>query len=243
MHKLNLLITCTFVSILSHAQIKVPKVKIPTTKSSVIPSASQLTESDIANGLKEALTIGAQKAAQQLNQMDGFYKNLEVKIPFPEEATRVATELRKIGMGKKVDEFELTLNRAAEDAAKEAAPIFVNAIKSMSISDAKNILTGPDTAATGFLRKTTYNSLFSAFSPHISTALANNYATSKWTEITTIYNRLPLVKKVDTDLVHYTTGKALKGAFILVAKEEEKIRKDPAARVSDLLKKVFGSKG
>ena len=218
------------------AQLKIPKIKLPTSGS----TATGLSETDIANGLKEALTIGAQKASEQLHMTDGFNLNSLVRIPFPEDAKKVATELRKLGYGKKVDEFELSLNRSAEEAAKEAAPIFVSAIKGMTITDAKNILTGADTAATGYLRKTTYSPLYSAFSPHITTALNNNYAASKWTEITTIYNKIPLVKKVDTDLVRYTTGKALKGVFTLVAQEELKIRKDPAAQVTDLLKKVFG---
>lgn len=220
----------------SFAQFKVPKIKLPSTGT----SGTGLSESDIANGLKEALTIGAQKASDQLHQTDGFNANSLVRIPFPEDAKKVAVELRKLGYGKKVDEFELSLNRSAEEAAKEAAPIFVNAIKQMSITDAKNILTGPDTAATAYLRKSTYSPLYNAFSPHINTALKNNYAASKWTEITTIYNKIPLVKKVDTDLIRYTTGKALKGVFTLVAEQEAKIRKDPAAQVTDLLKKVFG---
>ena len=225
-------------------QIKVPKIKIPTQiKTPTTGSTSSaLSETDIISGLKEALTIGSTKASDQLNQLDGFNKNTLVRIPFPEDAQRVATQLRKMGMGSKVDEFELTLNRAAEKAAKEAAPIFVNAVRQMSFADAKSILTGPDTAATAYLRKSTYNSLYSTFQPHIVSALNSTFATSKWTEITTIYNRIPLVKKVDTDLSRYTTNKALKGVFTLEAIEEGKIRKDPAAQVSDILKKVFGKK-
>ena len=221
------------------AQIKIPKIKLPS-KTTTTGTSTSLSESDIINGLKEALTIGSTKASDQLHQLDGFNKNTFVRIPFPEDAKKVATELRKMGLGKKVDEFELTLNRAAEQAAKEAAPIFISAIKQMSFSDAKNILTGGDTAATGYLRKTTYTSLYGAFSPHINTALQSTYATSKWKDLTSTYNKIPFVKKVDTDLVRYTTNKALKGVFVLVADEEAKIRKDPAARVSEILKKVFG---
>jgi hypothetical protein len=202
-----------------------------------------LTDSEIIQGLKEALTKGSGIASQALNKVDGYYQNPKVKIPFPQDVTKVANALREVGYGKKVDEFELTLNRSAEQAAKEAAPIFSNAVTQMSFSDAKSILTGPDTAATGYLRKTTYNSLFKSFSPHITKALGNNQATSKWTEITTIYNKLPTTKtKVNTDLVSYTTNKALKGLFLLVADEEAKIRKDPVARTTDILKKVFGNK-
>ncbi|HEY8399798.1 MAG TPA: DUF4197 domain-containing protein [Cytophagaceae bacterium] len=224
-----------------YAQVNLGKIKVPKSVTKEIPgSTTAASESEIASGLKEALTIGANKASSELNQVDGYNKNTKVRIPFPEDAQKVAKTLRDMGFGSKVDEFELTLNRAAEQAAKEAAPIFVSAIKEMTISDAKNILTGPDTAATGYLRKTTYNPLYDSFSPHIANALNSTQATQKWTEITTIYNKFSK-NKVETDLVKYTTNKALKGLFILVAEEELKIRKDPLARTTDLLKKVFGS--
>jgi hypothetical protein len=219
------------------AQLKLDKLKEKVTSAT---GTTSLSESEIAKGLKEALTVGAKNASSQLNKADGFLKNPLVKIPFPEDAQRVATKLREMGMGKKVDEFELTLNRAAEEAAKEAAPIFVNAITSMTITDAKNILTGNNDAATVYLRGKTSDQLSSAFSPHIKKALDSTLATRLWKDITTTYNKLPMVKKVNTDLTKYTTDKALKGLFTVVAEEELKIRKDPAARVSDLLKKVFG---
>ena len=222
----------------SYGQINLKKLKEVATTT----KAATLSESDIAKGLKEALSIGSKNASSQLNAIDGFNKNLKVRIPFPEDAQRVATKLRELGFGKKVDEFELTLNRAAEQAAKEAAPIFVNAITSMSITDAKNILVGSDSSATSYLRTKTSASLASAFSPHIKKALDATTATRKWSELATLYNRIPLVNKVETDLVKYTTSKALKGLFTVVADEELKIRKDPAARVTDLLKRVFGSK-
>jgi hypothetical protein len=224
----------------AYAQIDLKKVKLPTKKTA---AAVGLSEAEIAEGLKAALSKGAETASKTLNKSDGFNLNPKVRIPFPEDAQRVAVKLRELGYGKKVDEFEVTLNRAAEHAAKEASGIFVNAIKQMTISDAKSILKGSDTAATGFLRKTTYNPLNSAFSPHIKTALDSTSATKRWTELATLYNKIPFNKqKVDTDLVSFTTHKALKGVFIMVAEEELKIRKDPAARTSDILKKVFGSK-
>ena len=219
------------------------KVTLPTTLPTGSTSGGALTESEIIGGLKEALSQGASKASEQLNKTDGYNMNPKVKIPFPEDCKKVADKLRQIGYGKKVDEFELKLNRAAEEAAKEAAPIFIGAIKQMSFADAKSILTGADTAATSYLRKTTYTPLFDAFSPHVRTALENTAANKAWTEITAIYNKLPTTKtKVTTDLIAYTTHKALKGLFTLVADEELKIRKDPLARTTDLLKKVFGSK-
>jgi len=220
------------------AQINLRKLR-DKVKSTTI--GSSLSEGEIAQGLKEALTVGSRNASAQLNKEDGFLKNPLVRIPFPEDAQRVATKLREIGLGRKVDEFELTLNRAAENAAQEAAPIFVNAITLMTITDAKNILTGGNDAATVYLRGRTSDQLSTAFSPHIKTALDATMATRLWTELTTTYNRIPMVKKVETDLTRYTTDKALKGLFTVVADEELKIRKDPAARVSDILKKVFGS--
>ncbi len=240
MKKLSLLFVIALIaSNHTYAQLSWKKVKSAAT--SVATAAAPLSEGDIAKGLKEALTVGSKNAASQLNKQDGFLLNPKVRIPFPEDAQRVATKLRQMGFGKKVDQFELTLNRAAEDAAKEAAPIFVNAITSMTITDAKNILTGSDNAATTYLQGKTSDPLAQAFSPHIQKALDATAATRLWGELTTLYNRLPLVQKVETDLTRYTTTKALKGMFTVVADEELKIRKDPAARVTDLLKRVFGS--
>ncbi len=218
-----------------------------TTSTTTTPTTSNsnavvtaLSDTDVADGLKEALVQGSSKASKSLNVVDGFYKNPKVKIPFPEEAQKVADELRKLGYGSKVDDFEKTLNRSAEQAAIEAAPIFKKAITGMTFKDAKKILTGSDTAATHYLRDQTYSSLYSSFTPHISKALGDNNVTSKWTEIIGIYNKIPLVKKVNPDLVSFTTNKALKGLFILVAEEEGKIRKNPVNQTTDLLKKVFG---
>ncbi|MFQ3576210.1 MAG: DUF4197 domain-containing protein [Cytophagales bacterium] len=201
-----------------------------------------LTEGEIANGLKEALRIGSQNASRQLNAVDGFNRNSLVRIPFPPDAKMVADRLRQLGMGRKVDEFELIMNRAAEQAAKEAGQIFVNSISQMTISDARNILNGPDNAATQFLQRTSTSQLTNAFRPHIERALANTLATKYWTELTTYYNRLPGVRPVNTNLVNYTNERAISGMFVVVAAEELKIRKDPDARVTDILRRVFGQK-
>lgn len=203
---------------------------------------SGLSESDIAKGLTEALKVGSRNASQQLSLADGFNKNLQVRIPFPEDAQRVATKLRAMGMGKKIDEFEKTLNRAAEKAAPEAANIFVSAIEQLTIADASNILQGQNNAATQYLQGKTTDNLYAAFYPHINSTLKSVGATSRWTDITKIYNKLPLVKKVETDLAKYTTNKALKGMFTVVANEELKIRQDPKARINDILETVFGKK-
>lgn len=210
--------------------------------SSVTGGSVPLTESEIAQGLKEALNVGAKNASSQLSAADGFFKNSLVKIPFPSEAQIVKDKLVKLGFTKEVDEFELTLNRAAESASKDAANIFGNAITSMTITDAKNILQGNDSSATHYLHGKTNDQLKTAFKPIIEKALASTMATSKWTQLTTLYNKVPFVKPVNTDLVGYTNDKAMLGLFKVVAQEEGKIRKDPAARVSEILKKVFGSK-
>lgn len=210
--------------------------------STVTGGAVPLSESEIAEGLKEALKVGSNNASSKLSVLDGFNKNSLIRIPFPKDAQIVADKLRQMGFGAKVDDFETTLNRAAEQASKDAANIFVNAITAMTITDAKNILQGSNNAATQYLKSKTSDQLKTAFKPHIETALNSTYATSKWKDLTTMYNKIPLVKPVNTDLVGYTNDKALTGLFTVVEQEETKIRQDPAARVNDILKKVFGSK-
>ena len=199
-----------------------------------------LTESEIISGLKEALKTGTGNAVSILNSPDGYFKDPLVKLPFPPEAIKVANTLRDLGAGKLVDDFELSLNRAAEDAAKEAGPIFVNAVTSMTIADARNILFGADNAATEYFKKTTSQPLSQAFQPKIKNSLDKVLATKYWTDITTRYNKIPFVKPVNTDLPQYATDLALKGLFLKLEGEEAKIRKDPAARVKDILKRVFG---
>jgi hypothetical protein len=212
-------------------------------KKAVSGNTGSLSTDDIANGLKEALTIGAQKSATQLSAVDGFFKDAAVKILLPEQAQKVEKTLRNMGMGEMVDNAILSINRAAEDAAKSAAPIFVNAIKNMSIQDALGILKGSDTSATAYLRKTTSSQLTTAFKPVIDASLQKTDATKYWKDIFGTYNKLPTTfKKVDPDLSSYATQKAMDGIFYYVAIEEKKIRKDPAAQVTDILKKVFGGK-
>jgi hypothetical protein len=201
-----------------------------------------LSTDEIIAGLKDALSVGAKNSASKLSAVDGFFANAAIKVLMPPEAQKVETALRAAGMGKLVDNAILSMNRAAEDASKSAAPIFVDAIKSMSINDALGILKGSDTAATGYLRGKTVTALSNAFRPVIDTALQKTSATSYWKTVFDAYNKLPLIKnKVNPDLAGYVTEKSLSGMFYQVAQEEQKIRKDPAARVTEILKKVFGS--
>ncbi|QQS28748.1 MAG: DUF4197 domain-containing protein [Sphingobacteriales bacterium] len=199
----------------------------------------QVTESEIIMGLKQALEFGIGNGSDLVSKTDGYFKNSFIKIPFPPEAKKVENTLRDIGLGSEVDKVILSLNRAAEDAAKGAKPIFISAIKQMTIKDAMNILKGTDNAATEYLKKTTSNDLRSAFKPVINKSLDKVAATKYWDDIIKKYNQIPLVQKVNPDLSAFVTEKALDGLFYMVAKEEAKIRKDPLARVTDLLKRVF----
>jgi Protein of unknown function (DUF4197) len=199
-----------------------------------------LSSDDIASGLKDALSKGIQKSTDKLSAVDGFFKDAAVKILFPPEAAKMESTLRSAGFGPQVDKAVMDINRAAEDAAKSAAPIFLNAIKGMSVSDGVGILRGPDTAATAYLRKSTSVQLTAAFLPVIGNSLQKTGASSSWKTVVDAYNKIPFHKKLNPDLPSYTTEKALDGVFYYVAVEEKSIRANPAAQADELLKKVFG---
>ena len=203
-------------------------------------SSGGLSSAEIVSGLKEALSLGAEKSSNKLSAADGFFKDAAVKILLPKEVQQVESKMRMLGMGKLVDNAILSMNRAAEDASKAAAPIFLSAIKQMTVTDALNILRGTDTAATGYLRKTTSTELTNSFKPVIEESLKKVDATKYWKDVFTTYNRFSS-KPVDTDINSYVTSKALDGIFHYVAEEEINIRKNPAGRVTDVLKKVFGN--
>lgn len=198
-----------------------------------------LTTAEVSDGLKEALTNGIVKGADQLSATDGYFKNPEIKIPFPPDVKKVEDKLRQIGMDKQVDNFIMTLNRGAEDAAKEAKPIFVNAIKQITIEDAWGILNGDVNAATSYLERTTSPQLKEKFKPVIQNSLDKVGAAKYYTDLVNTYNKIPFVEKVNPDLNEYATNLAMKGLFMQIAKEEKKIRQDPTARTTDLLVKVF----
>lgn len=195
---------------------------------------------EIASGIKQALEIGTSRGADLLSAKDGFMGNMAVKILFPPEAQKVEKTLRTLGMGKLADNVILSLNRAAEDAAKEAKPIFVSAIKQMTITDATNILLGNKDAATNYFKRVTTAQLMEKFKPVINTSLAKVGATKYWGDAANQYNRLPMVKPVSTNLSDYVAQKAIDGMFIQVAQEELKIRDSLDSRSTPLLQKVFG---
>ncbi|QOG01898.1 DUF4197 domain-containing protein [Flavobacterium sp. MDT1-60] len=194
---------------------------------------------DIAGGLKEALNKGITQQVSKLTAVDGFYRNEAVKILLPSELQKVDATLRKIGLSSLADEGIKVLNRAAEDAVKEATPIFVSAVKNMSFTDAKNILLGNDSAATSYLQGSTTTALYGKFNPVIKNSFAKVGADAVWTKIITKYNTIPLVKKVNPDLTDYTTNQALAGVFKMIAVEEKEIRNNISARTTPLLKSVF----
>ena len=199
-----------------------------------------LSEKDAVAGLKEALIKGTNKSVDVLSVTDGYFGNPLVKIPFPESARKVEQNLRRIGLGSQVDDAILSMNRAAEDAASEAAAVFVAAVKDMTVEDAVGIVRGDSTAATQYLRRRTGDTLTARFRPIIETSLAKVDATRYWETAINSYNRIPLVEDVNPDLAAYVTDKALEGLFTLIAREEAEIRRDPLARTSEILKKVFG---
>jgi len=199
-----------------------------------------LSSDDVAKGLKDALTRGADNSALSLNKKNAYFMNNVIKILMPPDAQNAEKTLRSAGFGYMVDSAIVSMNRGAEDAAIASKPIFESAVTHMTITDAMNILKGSNDAATQYLRKTTYDSLYAKFKPIIQASLNKVGATKYWADVFNKYNKIPFVKKVNPDLVSYVTGKALDGLFYAIAQEELKIRTNPAAQVDDLLKEVFG---
>ncbi len=222
---------------------------------SVSSGDQPLTSTEITGGLKEALKVGIDNSSKILGATDGYYKDDLVKILLPPEADVIVKNISKIPGGDQlIEDVLLKINRAAEDAAKEAKPIFLNSIKSMTIADAAGILAGGDNAATEYLHQTTYDQLFELYRPKIEASvekkLIGNVSTgeswdvmaSKWNDVAkSVVGQIAGFKPVEIDLDEYLTHKALDGLFLKIADEEKKIRKDPAARANDLFKRVFGS--
>ncbi len=204
-------------------------------------ASNPLSNDEVIAGLKEALSIGIKNSVNLTSATDGFLKNTEIMLPFPPDAIKVKEKAIALGLSGQVEKFETTLNRAAEEATKEAIPIFIDAIKNMTVQDGFAILKGGNGSASQFLKNQTSAKLISAFAPKVKEATSKVKLTEYWNPIITKYNALTLGNKIDPDLDAYITQKAIDGLFIMVAKEEDKIRLDPAARVSDILIKVFGS--
>ena len=204
-----------------------------------------LDDDTIISGLKEALSIGTEKAVTNVSQVDGYFGNQLIKILMPKKIQQVTDVLSKVGYQKQVDDFILSMNRAAEKAAPKALSFFVDAIKEMTFEDARKILNGGDTAATDFFKEKTHEKIYNDFKPIISTSMNEVGVTRSYKNMISQYEVIPFAKtfaQTETlDLDHYVTNKAIDGLFYMVAQEEKKIRTDPVARVSDLLKKVFGN--
>lgn len=204
-------------------------------------SSGSITEKEAGQGIKEALSQGVTNAVLNLNKTDGFFGSEFYKMLLPPDAKKVETTLRKAGMGAQVDKAILAINRGAEDAVGYAKPIFINAIKEMTLKDALNIVRGPRDAATNYFKEKTKQQLIDAFTPSVKSSLDKVDATKYYGDIINTYNSFPTTfKKVNPDLTSYVVGKAVDALFDQVAKEEANIRQNPLARTTDILKKVFG---
>jgi hypothetical protein len=202
-------------------------------------SSSALDSDTIVKGLKEALSIGSRNSVGVVSKVDGYFKNPLIMIPLPDNIRKIERALRAAGLGREVDNFILSMNRAAERAAPRALDLFIGAVKEMTIPDAVSILRGNDTAATDYLRNKTSDKLYKAFRPEVSAAMDSVGVTRSFKKLMDKAKKIPFLKSETVDLDHYVTTKALNGLFLMVGREEAKIRKDPAARVTDLLRKVF----
>ena len=240
--KFFLLFTCALITYSCDVLSQIPKLpKVTDNLPIKVPLANELTNDEVISGLKEALSVGIKNSVNLTSATDGFLKNTEIKLPFPPDAIKVKEKAMALGLSGQVEKFETTLNRAAEEATKEAIPIFVDAIKNMTVQDGFAILKGGNGAATTFLKNRTSAILDSTFAPIVKNATSKVKLTEYWNPLITKYNALTLGEKLNPDLDAYIRQKAIDGLFIMVAKEEDKIRLDPAARVSDILIKVFGS--
>lgn len=233
----RLALIALFFPAIAEAQIKLPNIL------SGNKNSSGITENEAGQGVKEALLQGVTTAVLNLNKTDGFFGSEFYKMLLPEDAKKVEKTLRSMGMGAQVDKAILSINRGAEDAVGFAKPIFVDAIKQMTLKDAVNIIKGDKDEATKYFKDKTKQQLITAFTPSVKTSLDKVDATKHYADIINSYNKLPTTfKKVDPDLTSYVVGKAVDALFDQVAKEEANIRANPLARTSDILKKVFGGK-
>tara|TARA_B100001115_G_C15832348_1_gene415600 strand:- start:961 stop:1677 length:717 start_codon:yes stop_codon:yes gene_type:complete len=233
-----ILIFCLISSHQLFAQINLLK-EVSEKANALVKGENPLSEDQVKKGLVEALIKGSEKSVQSASKKDGFNLNKSIKIPFPEDAKKMRSTLVKMGFSDQVIKFEKSINNAAELASKEALPIFINAVKSMTINDAFSILNGNDNSATVYLKDQTSSSLYTKFKPIISNAISKVDVTKYWSDLTSAYNKVPFVKPVNTDLDDYITKGAMYGLFFLIEQEEKNIRNNPTARTTEILKKVF----
>lgn len=215
---------------------------MPSLPGSTGSTGAKQDDATTASGLKEALQVGTDNAVKSVSRTDGYFGNRLIKILLPDNIQRVADMLGKIGYQKQVDDFVLSMNRAAEKAAPKATALFMDAIRSMTIDDARGILNGGDTAATQFFKRKTSDKLYAEFKPVVSSTMNQVGVTRSYKEMMGKADSVPFMQKESVDLDRYVTNKALDGLFTMVGQEEKKIRTDPAARVTDLLKTTFGSR-
>ncbi len=230
------LLSVTFLPMACSSQLKLPKLP-------KIAGGSAVTEAEAGQGIKEALTQGVTNAVLNLNKTDGFFGSEIYKMLLPPDAKKIESTLRSAGMGAEVDKAILAINRGAEDAVAYAKPIFVDAIKEMTLTDALNIVKGSNDAATQYFKQKTSEKLIAAFTPSVKSSLDKVDATKYYDDIVNTYNKFPTTfKKVNPDLTSFVVGKAVDALFDQVAKEEANIRANPMARTTEILKKVFGGK-
>lgn len=244
----QIVVVCCLLALNACSQINLGKIQEASDKAQGVifgeDAAPALTNAEIVKGLKEALVKGAEKSVDLASVEDGFYKNPKLKIPFPEDAQKVKDVALDLGLNNQVEKFEMTLNRAAEEASKKATGIFVGAITDMTVQDGFDILHGADNAATIYLQSRTTTQLQAEFAPIVQQAIDAVELTKYWEPLVNKYNTATMFtggEPVNTDLNAYITERAISGLFVHVAAEEKLIREDPVARVTDILKKVFGS--
>ena len=221
------------------AQISLDKLRSNAVKAQDVINGKNLSEDQVAKGLKEALILGTTISVKNISKPGGFNNNYLIRIPFPEDALKMKEKLLKIGMNKQIERFEHVLNEAAEDASNYAKEIFINAIFNMTIQDAMSILKGDDAAATNYLSNQTSQELFVKFNPIISNSIKKVNLTKYWRNLVESYNKIPFTNPVNPDLDVYVTNQTINGLFVMIRVEEKKIRNSPEARVSEILQKVF----
>ena len=236
---MRLLILFFIFSNVINAQININDLRNASKKAQQLINSKDLTDQEITKGLKEALSIGVKKSSNSASKKGGFNKNNLIRIPFPKDATLMKNTLIKIGLKNKVNDFEYKINETAENACMSSYDVFYNTVIQISFNDVQEILNGENNAATNYLRQNSYNQLYKKFLPIVTKSIQSLDLTNYWEDLKKNYNKIPLARKITTDLNDFITRKAIDGLFYLIEKEEQNIRKNPSARITDILKRVF----